>query len=360
MQQPGARRLDPTYDTARHRFLDAASAAGASLTTHPHPERGREGEELAIDVATLGPDDAPAVLCVVSGTHGVEGYAGSAIQSWWLEQRASDLTAGVRVVLVHGLNPVGFSWVRRVNEDNVDLNRNFIDWSAGTPTNDGYGEIADALVPTSWDAETQQATTAALLEHAAAVGMDGLQQAVSGGQYDHPDGIFYGGTGPVWSHRWLRTELPALVGAASRVALLDLHTGLGPWGHGELISSDAVDSDAYRRGSDWWGEVNSMVDGDSVSAELSGDWLRMLPDLLPSTEVTAVAIEYGTVDMISVLQSLRADAWLHGNGDPGADDAAEIRAQVRAAFADDDPAWVAAIIERFDGVATAALRQLVD
>ena len=63
------------------------------------------------------------------------------------------------LVFVHALNPYGFSWVRRVNEDNVDLNRNFPDWSQPLPTNDGYAELADILVPTEWTPEVQERTT---------------------------------------------------------------------------------------------------------------------------------------------------------------------------------------------------------
>jgi hypothetical protein len=352
---PGAtrRRLDSTYADARARFLAAAATAGAELTSFPHPDLGREGEELAIDVAVLGDIDDDAVLVIVSGTHGVEGYAGSALQSWWLEERSSQRPAGVRVVVVHALNPVGFSWVRRVNEDNVDLNRNFVDWT-NPPTNDGYARIADLLVPASWDDETQASTTGALLDVAAEVGLERLQEMVSSGQYSHPTGVFYGGTGPVWSHRWLEQHLPELVGSASRLGLVDLHTGLGPWGHGELISHESIGDPGYERGAVWWGDVRSMRDGESVSASLMGDWLAAVDGWVPTAEVTAAALEFGTVDVITVLQALRADAWLHAHGDPTGDESTAIRAQVRAAFADDDPAWLTALIERFDDVASAA------
>ena len=149
------RRLAPTYETARRDVLAAATRAGAEVTSFPHPESGREGEELAIDVIEVGPDDAGSVVVIVSGTHGVEGYAGSALQHWWLDERSATMPEGVRVVIVHALNPVGFSWVRRVNEDNVDLNRNFVDWSKPPPTNDGYREIADLLVPADWSEGSQ-------------------------------------------------------------------------------------------------------------------------------------------------------------------------------------------------------------
>ena len=351
-------RLAPTYDAAREAVLAAGRGAGAEATAFPHPLPGRFGEGLAIDVLTIGPADADSVLMVVSGTHGVEGYAGSALQRWWLDERAASRPGGVRVVIVHALNPVGFSWVCRVNEDNVDLNRNFVDWTAGPPHNDAYADIADLLVPTRWDDDTQQETTGALLAVAGDVGFDRFQQIVSGGQYDHPTGIFHGGDGPVWSHRWLETHLPEMVGSAGRVGVIDLHTGLGPWGHGELISHEASGAPGYVRGTTWWGEVRSMRDGESVSASLEGDWLAAIDPWLPDVEVTSAALEFGTVDTVTVLQSLRADAWLHAHGDPHGPEAEAIRAQTRAAFADDDPAWLAALIGRFDGVAAAALTAL--
>jgi len=69
------------YREAREKFLAAARSAGAAVTSHVHPQqRGAEGEELAADVAFLGSDDAAAVLCILAGTHGVEGFCGSGIQ----------------------------------------------------------------------------------------------------------------------------------------------------------------------------------------------------------------------------------------------------------------------------------------
>lgn len=350
--------LSPSYAQSRRRFLDAARSAGAEVTTYEHPLRGLEDEELAIDVASVGPTDADAVFLIVSGTHGVEGYTGSALQHRWLEHHAHDRPPGVRVVLLHAFNPYGFSWVRRVNEDNVDLNRNFIDWSEPPPANEEYGGLAHLLVPESWDDDTQQATTLQLFAYAEEVGLPRLQEVVSGGQYTHPTGVFYGGSGPVWSHRWLVDHLPDLIAGAARLGIVDLHTGLGPWGHGELISHEARESPGYQRGTAWWGDVRSMRDGESVSADLQGDWLAAVEALVPDVEVTAAALEYGTVDPVTVLQSLRADAVLHSSGQPLGEHGQAVRSQVRAAFADDDPEWFDTVAARFDQVVASAMRHL--
>jgi hypothetical protein len=142
-----------------------------------------------------------------------------------------------------------------------------------------------------------------------------------------------------------------------RAAVIDLHTGLGPWGHGELISSEHP-GDTLDRLRDWWGSVTSLHDGTSVSAELAGEWLGAIDSYAPDTEITAVAIEYGTVDPVTVLQSLRADAVLHAHGDPTAPEAEEIRTQVRAAFIDDDPKWLEACWPRYHSVVMAAVERL--
>ena len=353
-----SRRLSPSYADAREAFLVACAARNARVTTTDHPLTGLDGERLAIDVAEIGPDDATALVVIVSATHGVEGYAGSALQTRWMSERLDHLPPGIGMVMIHALNPFGMSWVRRVNEDNVDLNRNFIDFDAGPPRNIAYDALAADLVPTDWSSESQQATTNRLLEQAAAMGAREFQTAVSGGQYHHPTGIFYGGLGPVWSRRWLEQWFAARMVGVERVALIDLHTGLGPWAYGELISSDSAASAAYQRATKWWGEVMSMIDGEGVSAVLSGDWLAAAHDFAPHLELTSVAIEYGTVDILHVMQALRADSWLHSHGEPTGPDAPAVRAAVRAAFVDDDPGWFAALWPRFESVVDAALHHL--
>ena len=348
--------LAPDYPEARRRFRDAATAAGATIEARTNASGlGKDGEELILDVAALGPADAAHRVLVVSGTHGVEGYCGSALQVHWLTHHHHTRPDDVRVVFLHALNPHGFSWVRRVNEDNIDLNRNFVDFTAELPVNEGYAEIAASLVPERWDEASRAAATAEVFAYVESVGMERMQAAVSSGQYAHPTGLFYGGGSPSWSRRQLESVWSDELAGAESVVVLDLHTGLGPWGHGELISHDRAGSPAYERATQRWGEVRSMLDGESVSAALTGDWLGAISNWSGSTEVDAVAIEYGTVDVITVLESLRADAWLHGHGDPTGPDAEAIRAQVRQAFLDDDPAWIATCNEQFERRMAAAL-----
>lgn len=348
-------RLAQDYTEARGRFLDAARAAGARLEQHDHPLTGPQGEALATDVAVVGNPDAPTRLLIISGTHGVEGFAGSLCQTAWLSEGAV-VPDDLAVVLIHAINPYGFAWIRRVNEDNVDLNRNCIDFAA-PPDNPGYDTLADALVPPRWDDATQQETAGALLEFAAEHGFDGLQAAVSMGQYRHPTGIFYGGARPVWSQQTLETIARARLTGAARTGILDLHTGLGPFGVGELIASHP-DGAGRARLDDWYGDYTLPSEGTSVSADVSGDVLDALDDWLDTPEITSVAIEWGTVDIVEVSNALRGDAWLHAHADPRGTEAGPIKAALRAAFAPDDPQWATQVWERFTEVATEATEGL--
>ena len=343
--RPSPLRLTDNYQDARAGFLDAAAARGAGLIEHVHPERGPDGAALATDIAVLGRADAPNRLLVISGTHGVEGFAGSLCQSEWLRGGVS-IADDLAVVLVHAINPYGFAWVRRVNEDNVDLNRNCIDFGAALPANAGYDELADAIVPEQWNDHTRQTSAEQLLEFAGRNGFDGLQAAVSSGQYAHPRGIFFGGQRPVWSRTTLNSIVRAHLGNAERVAIIDLHTGLGPFGHGELIASHP-DAAGKARLAQCFDEYTVPSEGNSVSADVRGDILDGIEAWLTGVDVAGVAIEWGTVDIVAVSDALRADAWLHGYGDPRGPEAAPIKAQLRAAFAPDDPQWAERVVDRF-------------
>ena len=113
------------YAAARARFRDKAEAAGATLHAIALPAKGPRGEALAIDIAWLGTTHPQRVLLHTSGLHGVEAFTGSAAQLALLDTPPR-LAASDALVVVHVLNPYGMAWLRRTNENNVDLNRNFL------------------------------------------------------------------------------------------------------------------------------------------------------------------------------------------------------------------------------------------
>lgn len=334
------------YFEARSKFRLAATHAGASLFACRHPEAtGPAGEELFIDVAVTG-EPSDAVLLAVAGTHGIEGYAGSAVLTGWLSAGTANVR-GLRQVLVHALNPHGFAWDRRVTEENVDLNRNFIDWTTAPPANRDYTLLADAIAPADLSDAATEAASRALRNYAREHGAFAMQETISKGQYTHPAGMYFGGSRPQWSATALQAIIAAHAMPCRRVAILDFHTGLGPYGKAELISEDDPTSSAYTRARAWYGEdVCSTRAGDSVSAQVFGSLDGAIPAMFAGAETTTICVEYGTQSTLEVFQALRADNWLHTVAGLDHPDRSAIKAQVRKAFYPEADDWKAMIWTR--------------
>jgi hypothetical protein len=335
-----------TYAEARDKFQSAARDRGLAVESHVHPvARGAQGEALAVDVAVLGAADARRVLLLTSATHGVEGFCGSGCQVALLRDDAfvaDALASSVRVLFLHALNPFGFSHLRRTNEDNVDLNRNFRDFTTLPPPNQAYADVHGFIVPQTWP--PSPANEARLAAYAATHGVRALQAAVSGGQCEFPDGLFYGGVRPAWSNRVLRDVLRAHGAGASTLGWIDFHTGLGPRGHGEKIfAGRAVDADVARTKA-WWGDdVTSFHDGSSTSAPLTGVNYNAVYDECPHVAYAGIALEYGTLPFDDVLRGLRGDQWLANQDDAPADVRTAIKRGIRDAFYQDADDWKVAV-----------------
>src|SRR6218665_353860 len=225
-----------SYAQARQQFLDSCARRRLVVESHLHPLAGRDGEQLAMDIALHGNPEAPNLLVLSSGCHGVEGFCGSGGQvdllnddAWFASTQRDDLA----VLYIHALNPYGFSHLRRVTHENVDLNRNFLDFSKPLPDNREYRVLAPVLVPPRWPVGI--ANTLKLLSYALRYGRKGLQAGISRGQHSAAKGLFFAGTAPTWSNLTLRQVLRQHGQRCQRLAWVDVHTGLGPRGHGERI-----------------------------------------------------------------------------------------------------------------------------
>jgi len=351
----------PSYAEARRKFRDAAAALGLAVETHVNPSaRGPEGEELATDVVLLGDADADAVLLLTSATHGVEGFCGSGCQVALLRDDAFIAAveeARVAVLLYHALNPYGFAHLRRTNEDNVDLNRNFRDFSTPPAANVAYAAVHAFAVPAQWPPSPEN--EAKIGAYVARHGVKKFQAAVTGGQCEFPDGLFFGGVRPTWSNGVLRSVLREQASRRKRLGWIDFHTGLGPWGHGEKIYSGPNDAVTITRARAWWGtDITSFYDGSSTSAPLTGVSFHAALDECPGTEYTGIALEYGTLPLQETLQALRADQWLHNHPDAPSQQRAAIKREIRDTFYGDTDEWKAMVYGQARVASLQALRGL--
>ena len=330
----------PDYAAARANFLAACKASGLSTLTRVHPSAAtRDGKPLFLDTAIIGERDAKTALLLISATHGVEGYFGSGVQTGLLREGRLRTPKGTKIVLLHALNPYGFAWDRRVNEDNADINRNFIDF-ANPPAHRAYADLAEAINPKDMSRESVAAANTKLIAYAAEHGFFALQEAISRGQYEYAHGIYYGGAKESWSAAMLRDVIREELRHVTKLVAIDFHTGLGAHGHGEMITEDMPDSPAYQRAVAIWGErVRSSEAGESVSPPLTGTLDKAVPKLMPDTEVTFAALEAGTRPTRDVFDALRRDNWLHCVAGKDHEAAEEIRLQIRDAFYPDTPEW---------------------
>lgn len=350
------------YVEARSKFLAAAKTADLKVDSYVHPEPGRDGEALAMDVVLDGAADATSLLLVSSACHGVEGFCGSGVQVFALHDtawRAKAKECGVAVLYIHGLNPYGFSHIRRATHENVDLNRNFQDFSRPLPANQAYRELQPLLLPDEWP--PSEANKLATNQYIETRGIAAYQAAITSGQYEFSSGVFFGGVAPTWSNRTLRKVLQTYARSARRLAWIDIHTGLGPSGVGERICACRDDDAALARARDWWGaggktRVTSMYDGSSSSALLTGLMSNSIYEECPDAQYTGIAMEYGTLPPFDMMQALRAEHWLNIHRDAPTELANQIRAQMMDAFYIDTDEWKNQVIKQ----ACESLFQAVD
>jgi predicted deacylase len=342
-----AAAFSESYAEARGKFVHAAAGRAHAVASHVHPQvTGRDGEPLAVAVALLGAVDASALLVVSSGMHGVEGFAGSGCQVARLRDAlfaAALAQSGVAALFVHAVNPFGFSHLRRANEDNVDVNRNFRDFAGDEPCNAAYRDVHRLVVPETWPppVDNEQAIGAYVARH----GLREAQAALTSGQNEFADGLFYSGRAPTWSNRTLREILAAHGAGRAAIGWIDLHTGLGPWAYGEKICNGPDDAATIARARRWFGgDVTTMYDGSSSSASLTGVSYRAALQACPQAQFTGLTLEFGTKPWPEVLAALRAEQWLVNHPDAGEALRHAIKVQMRDAFYVDRDDWKAMVL----------------
>ncbi len=362
MSADPAEHFPADYRDARHAFIHACEQAGVDVVARVHPKvEGRDGKPLFLDTAVIGPREAKKALLLISATHGVEGYFGSGVQTGLMrEGLAGRAPKDSKIVLLHALNPYGFSWDRRVNEDNADINRNCVDFK-NPPANEPYDKLAAAISPRDISEEALHQANAKLVEYLKSHGAFALQEAISKGQYKYPDGVYYGGARESWSIKMLKDVYTETLTHVKTLTVIDFHTGLGDFGAGEMITEDLPGSAPYKRAKAMWGRrVASSEAGESVSAPLSGTIDKAVAKWLKAVELTFAALEVGTRDTRAVFNALRKDNWLHCFA-PGRDkhkDAEAIRLELRDAFYPDTAEWKRKVWGHAQDVVGAALQAL--
>lgn len=339
-----------SYKVARTRFLGSCRAAGTRHEAFINPDAtGPDGEELAIDTVRIGASTAPRKAVIISGTHGLEGYCGSAIQTNWLQNGGHHAVGEtVELILIHALNPWGFAYKSRTTQNNVDLNRNFLDdWSV-LPTNDDYISIHPILTGKYWTTESNEEARRCLNEYEKAHGHDSLWRGLAKGQHHRADGLLYGGVAPEWSQAILRSFLTEVLGNAEKIAFVDWHTGLGEYKQPYFLCFNDPDSDDYRRVMSWWPEAGiSQAEAEALksTADYTGLVFSGVKNMAPNADFAGAVVEFGTRSPDDMLYALRLDRWLRFEDSPSSERREELRRDLMDAFCPYSVEWREAVLE---------------
>jgi hypothetical protein len=345
--------FSPDHVTARRRFRETVVSCGGRLNSLELSAKGPHGEDLAIDIGWFGSVRPRRVLVHSSGLHGVEAFAGSAIQLQWLAEGVRPHPEDNAIILIHVLNPHGMAWLRRFNENNVDLNRNFLapaESFAGAP--EGYQALDEFLNPATPPSLDLFYFRAVWL--VARHGMPALRQAVAGGQHINPKGLFFGGEhleqGPAKLQEYMAEHLAGV----ERIVAIDVHTGLGRFGNDRLLVDAAPGRTAVNRSMRAvFGERLELLDAHGVAYEARGAQYNMYYRLFPCAQTYFATQEFGTYHAMRVLEALRAENRWHHYGAGTVDHAAKIK--LRNVFNPDDARWRQLILKRGGEVIQQAL-----
>ena len=337
------------YVTARERFRQAASTVGWQSETHAIGPLGPNGEELAVDVALTPSDKFDRCLVLSSGLHGVEGFLGSAIQLALLSQWGDhpETLPRIRLVFLHALNPYGFAWLRRSDEKNIDPNRNFPAngfGHQGSPP--GYAEL-DTLLnpkrpPSRWDAFFLRAL-AAIARH----GMPAFKQAAAAGQYDYPQGLFYGGSEPSGTNEIVSEHLDRWLDGCCRIVHLDIHTGLGKWASPTLLVDSPLEGGHREWLEDWFGKHSyNECDSRGVAYAAQGTLGQSCVSLAPERHYLFAGVEFGTYSPLKVLSGMRAENQAHHWGKPGDSSTVRVKERLKELFCPHSDNWRQLVLNR--------------
>lgn len=331
-----------SYAEARAKFIAAASAANARHLQYGRDDfAGREGERLTCDVAVLGDDIAEKAVIVITSTHGIEGYCGSAILHRWLTSQVGNTPSdGIKIILVHAINPWAFSHNTRTTENNVDLNRNFLlNGASFERLNHSYDKLVPFLHGKTYNADqnlaAHRAYKAYLDQHGWHIENEMLQ-----GQTHRADGLFYVGKRPEWANHTFRKIIYDQLSSANTIGFIDWHTGVGSYGEVVHLIFDDKGSPEHTAATHWWG--NAGTEGGAFNSgtvpKYEGLLCKAIRQELDKARVAGAVIEFGTADDYGMFRADSLDRWLRFEG---RDDKQynQFRDDYRNAFCPTDIAW---------------------
>ncbi|HEY2420628.1 MAG TPA: M14 family metallopeptidase [Neobacillus sp.] len=236
-----------SYAESRKRFLTYQPALKENWEMVQYRSYRIGSTQLTTDIMWADANQKKENLIVItSGVHGIEGYVGSAMIDLFQQEFISRLDPNTTgLVYVHAVNPWGMKNFRRYNEDNVDLNRNFIlNWNDfHTDSNKDYTELRaffEKNRPLGNSTLHEMGFIGSLGKTAITSGTSKIEKALLTGQYTDPKGVYYGGSKDEPSTEMMKKIYAEIVASDyQNIVHIDLHTGYGPKYQMSIFSSSS-------------------------------------------------------------------------------------------------------------------------
>lgn len=341
---------------------------------------------------------AKKTLVIQSGLHGIEGFVGSAIQYDFAKKLIDNFEVSplkVNLLFIHGINSWGFANIRRVNENNVDLNRNFpIPITEKSKDNlkddlkdDLKGELKDNLNDNRNDNLKDHSNYIKNLYNTDNVGyqklntflnpplefkdsrfhyftfvfqaikliifngMKSLKQSVLQGQYQYSKGIFYGGQEPQIVNT-VELVLNKFLDSQSEIVFVDLHTGYGTRGQLHLLLDANTDGELPFFQNIFNPEKIELT-SDKNFYQVKGGYLAYLKNRFKSKNIkfNGITFEFGTLNSNTTFGTLKSlynmvienQTYFYG---ASPQDQQFVHQKFREHFYPSDPDWRAKTLEQ--------------
>ncbi len=315
--------------------IDAATLPSAT---------GPDDEPLCTQVAWFGRSSAPRVFLSIAGTHGQEYFCGAAGQLGWITSGGpQSLEEDTAVCMVHAHNPYGAAWLSRGNENFVDLNRNYMDFSEPVRPNRLYPELFDLLFTREMNEHVLDDVMAGFYQFLEDNDDFEVLTAMGGGQDTHASGTIYCGRRQEWSTRNLKAIITSYLDQAEQVAVIDWHTGLGEPAVAAALERPAPGSRELQWAQQYWkvDDHSSELEGSEIPDYVGQVWAGTTADIRAlGAAAIGTVVEIGTVGNQSVLAGLLIDRWLRFEcDDPMSPKAVQLRTRMVERLNPSRPEW---------------------
>ena len=325
----------------------------------PHPD----DDDLTIDILHADASGRKERLFVLStGLHGIEGYVGAVMMQLFVEEylpKFDPATTGV--LLIHAINPWGMKHRRRVNPNNVDLNRNFnTDTAKLAEVNPTYKKLSPFLNPQKplnnhiW---AQISFLGGVVSNLLKYSVSSIREATLMGQYHTPHGIYHGGADVQAETKTMMSILRTYLTDYAQIVHLDMHTGYGPRYGMTLVNSTFEPMNAQQTATKFNYQRVAATNPEEFYT-IHGDMMDYVYEIASDKKIYAAAFEFGTYgdSLWDAIHSLRSSivenqAFWHGASDSAK---AWVAQEYRELFMPTEAAWLEKAIkdahEAFTGI----------